>query len=519
MSRTFSKILVICAMVAIIPLMIVGTAFAAYYSIDSVIVIEALVDQACSVDGTYAKVEYNGKQEAKHTITSGHTTEVDVRAVYSPEAYNFIGWFKGDKADYDFAKGKNDVKIFATTPSITIDMEEETGYIALFEIVKYNVSGWNYKTNPEVETTTDTAPEGKTSFVYGEVLPTPSNYEETGVEYGYEGWQIAGDPSNSRYKVAIFDGKYSTVGTETLALTNPWLAKDRVVVTFHNGNDVRNEEVLKSQPMSQELFNVANQEKGYEYHWEDAEGNTVSSLSPEANTDLYLKKTAVEYTVKVAGVEGEGSYSAENVAFTVENKAALEAAFNAENWTMKYVFWKMEGLSFNNNTYKTADEFATAFLAADMPEDATLTLVTHKYFTTFNITALEYKAGNSGDSAFGYKVYKPDLSADDYEEIKFDSPAMEEQTSANSLNSTIFMGYTVNELKTKIAGTVKNIGLKGFALKFNGGFSDTIEITELELDTLTFNDLLNKYFENNDLVELTETITVAAVEAQFVISE
>lgn len=521
MSRTFSKILVICAMVAIIPLMIVGTAFAAYHSVDTTIVVEALVDHEI-VDGTSVNIKWGEKEDTKHTITAGHTTEEVVMAVWTKEAYNFIGWFKGDRNAYELAQGNGGVQAedLVKTPTLTINMEEETSYLALFEIVRYNVAGWDYKANPEQDAVKNTAPNGVSAFVYGDELPTPSNYkEEGGVQYNYEGWQIKDDATNRRYKnTREIDSKYSTAveNPQTLTLVNPWMAADRVVVNFHVGDEVRREEVLKGQPMAAELFNVANTQKGYEYHWEDASGRTVSSLTPDENTDLYLKQTEIEYTATVEGVEGEGTYSAANVTFSVEDKAALEAVFNPDNWTMKYVFWKMDGLTFNGAKYTTADEFVAAFLNADMPADAKLTLVTHKYFTEFEFTTVALRAGNARDAVLTHNVYEMSISESDLAKIQDYSVS---GNSTSTLNDTIFLGHNASELKTKVNLEERSIDLKGFAISVGSGLSDTIEVTELELNTMTINDLLNKYFESNPLVALEDTITIAKIEVQFVIAQ
>ena len=58
MSKTFTKTLVICAMVVLFPLMIVGTAFASYYSIDATVNVAAYAIGESQSDAAYAKVAY-----------------------------------------------------------------------------------------------------------------------------------------------------------------------------------------------------------------------------------------------------------------------------------------------------------------------------------------------------------------------------------------------------------------------------------------------------------------------------
>ena len=65
MSRTFSKILIICAMVVIFPLLIVGTSLAAYYSISAIVEVDTYVNytNVHADSNAFAGVLYNNKNE------------------------------------------------------------------------------------------------------------------------------------------------------------------------------------------------------------------------------------------------------------------------------------------------------------------------------------------------------------------------------------------------------------------------------------------------------------------------
>ena len=79
MSRTLSKILVICAMVVLFPLMIVGTTFAAYYSIDASVVVKAYTNKISNSSEAYAQVVYDGKAEQDFTITDSHMKDISLK--------------------------------------------------------------------------------------------------------------------------------------------------------------------------------------------------------------------------------------------------------------------------------------------------------------------------------------------------------------------------------------------------------------------------------------------------------
>ena len=68
MSRTLSKILVICALVVVVPLMVVGTTLAAYFSINSTVKIASYV-----VDDNYAVKADGEKDENGEEFFAGYS--------------------------------------------------------------------------------------------------------------------------------------------------------------------------------------------------------------------------------------------------------------------------------------------------------------------------------------------------------------------------------------------------------------------------------------------------------------
>ncbi len=426
MSRTLSKILVICALVVIVPLMVVGTTLAAYYSIDSSITIAAVIDgEECDVEGTYALVSYDGNHDTTLKVTTGQTKVVEVEAYYTPYAYTFKGWFKGDAEAYNRAKKNGDVEL-STEKTISIDMGDASDYVAVYEVVKFKVSGWDYKNDPSAAATTDQAPADAHAdgvYKYGEALPTLSY---AGVDYNFAGWQVKNDAKNLRYFAATFGTEYSTAQGSSVVLTNPWLKTDMVTITYVglDGRDLFSEEVVKSTSESYTLktpgqISGLQLKNGYEYAWTEVMGgaNTTATVTPSENKTVYLQEKEVDYTATVAS-----NYKPENknISFSESNKAALEQLFAADNWTTEHAFWKVETVKivYNENTYDNADALFTAIKTANPHANGEIAVSLaeesiHKYFSTISAEKIEVKASENMDSGAMWQevVYKPNLAS------------------------------------------------------------------------------------------------------------
>ena len=149
MSRTLTKVMVICALVVVLPLMIVGTAFAAYVSVDNVAIVETVFvdDLKAKSDEVYAKIKYNNSVKDKFEIKNGQTKNITVGAEYSTQAYKFLGWYEGTKDAYlndSNATFIDDERISGNL--LTVDMSVNKNFVAVYEVVKYSVSEWEYAT-------------------------------------------------------------------------------------------------------------------------------------------------------------------------------------------------------------------------------------------------------------------------------------------------------------------------------------------------------------------------------------
>ncbi len=143
MSRKISNILVICAMVVVFPLLIIGSAFAAYYSINATVNVGIYAGEEVSQSAS-ASVVYNSKANTEtFEISGSHAKVITLKA--NATGYEFKGWFNGTKETYLEAELADDVKYFNTEKELTVKISEHENILAVYEIIPftitYNVNG------------------------------------------------------------------------------------------------------------------------------------------------------------------------------------------------------------------------------------------------------------------------------------------------------------------------------------------------------------------------------------------
>lgn len=380
MSRTLSKILIICAMVVIIPLMIVGTAFATYYSIDATVGVAVYTGQTEDPNGAFAVVQYKDETGTELEITEGHLNEITLRTVSN--GYKFVGWFEGTAADYSSSAEPK-----FTENEITIKMTDYANLLAVFEIKEFDVS-YDYLAQGDDEETTQEVPaDGKTHYAFGEALPVLT-YEN----YNFLGWKIQGDETNTVYTTASFET------TENIVLEAVWQEQAKVTIQYRLNADtiISTEEVYKDRTVvlsSVETLAAEYMEDGYTYSWADADNATITQInipsSYEGTTyDVYLKATAISYTAQLQ-TSADATYNGSTeITFTVENYAALAEMLDASNWETTYSFYSFDGLTYNSTTYTDAQTLVDAVVAANPESTTAITLqaVINKNFTTFTVS-------------------------------------------------------------------------------------------------------------------------------------
>lgn len=366
MSRTLSKILVTCAMIAVFPLIIVGTAFAAYFSIDASVNVGVYTNQLSPADDAYAQVLYNGKANSdKILIKQGHTNKIELKA--SAKGYDFKGWFAGDKEAYATAHEAGDVDFAMTADVVTIGMTDYQKLLAVFEIQENTVS-YAYKATPDADSNTLTTPETDDGdattrvYYYGEKLPilvAPT------AQYSFGGWKVVGDETNTVYTTATFSG------LENITLDAIWIENHEISVNYYDGEDLLGTEteiVYQNQDYTLKAVEAVkadfSKEAGYAYSWVDAEGNVITKINSKEDVNVYLAKSPIAYAAKLTINEADSEWISTNVAtdvnFTIENMSALEAWLNEENWNTKYSFHNFAGIKLGETIYTDVETFVAA---------------------------------------------------------------------------------------------------------------------------------------------------------------
>ncbi len=528
MSRTVSKILAICAMVVVIPLMIVGTAFVAFYVTDRTINVSAYIDGAKAVNyvdeqGTEVVITdpqfgYGEKFYASHPITASQNKTIEVSAQAS-KAYKFEGWFAGSVKQYQEAGANAQL---TKTLTLRINMEKAADeYVAVYKVVSYDVT-WSYKVNPEVdhEETTEkpNVENAKDSYIYGEKLPemTYEAQQEENPQYTYAGWIVKGGTSNpdgttKRYKYATFDLNDSN---SAIVLTNPWQSvamatinfKDNTGATVLESKEVRAEEEFVL-PDARETSKDADK-AGYRYFWtSDQSGSqeiTGAYVPQEGENTVYLQKEAIQYAVKAA--EGDATFNnAEEITFTRENYESLTALFTENNWTLGSIFWEFNGIDWNGTRYATADAFVTAYVnanqtaAPETPGSVSANIV--KNYTTFTGTAqFEYLAADQHSQTPDKNVKEGTISGDSNPQRPFDG-------NSTSLTLGELFGLektTSGAWYAVVNGTKHKVSLRQIMIQLDGSGLDPIldeETSNLEnWQTMTLEELLNELY-NDDVEE------------------
>lgn len=525
MSRTFSKILVICAMVVILPLMAIGTALAAYSSIGSTITLQTFVDARVNEDcpfQTYARVKCGGDAGNELTITKGHTQEVAISADYTSNAYKFLGWFKGDAQAYQNAKAAGSVEL-ESEETLQVKMADEGTYTAVYEIVKYDVS-YNYETSPE-GTTSTTAPAGfTTKYNYGDELPTPdttATLESNNDEYYFAGWSVNNNET-VRYYYAAFENVEGPI-----TLTSPWLPKTKVILTFkaegyadasRTANEGEEYNFADVDGLT-DLFADFKAENGYAYSWIDANGTEQTSVTPIFGTEYVftLTKTPVVYTANLTYDQtklAEGTTLESSVEFTVGDTSALATWLGSVKTKYEKLF-VVDGLKLSGeSTVYTADKLnnlAARFATKNPHATATAEISLEISITvdTFKVTnGIGYQSGSvsaSGLGRFNGDVYGSAglklSSKDNYEQ------AVAEETSI----------YTILNLlsETYYADASHDQPLKLYAILVHKAASDNAN-TVAYTEEMTAYDFIEILLERNIATLSGKTLTIYSLDVQFV---
>lgn len=376
MSKTLSKVLMICAMVVVFPLMIAGITFASYYSLDATFALD--VYKNAVVEGANAKVLVNGKEyKDKAKFTDGHMKDVTLVAL--GDGYDFVGWFEGNLEQYAQAHELGNVKFLSTQKSLTFEMRDYENVMAIFEQTEYNLS-YTYRPFPTSNEITALPEVGANKIAWGEALPVLSY---AGYDYKFAGWKIKGG-NDTVYTVAKFD-------TKKVTLEAVWVAQKQITITYTDGDTIlASDSIYVGQPYTVrdiDSFEIT-KEDGYNYVWNN--NNTTFT----ENTTISVEKVAVDYKVYVAENPKLISSIGTKVVFNVENvEETIGRLFNASNWSKKYMFCDFAGIKLGETVYTNAQSFANDIKASDPRGQRTDIYVTVNATNKLTTIAVSANAG------------------------------------------------------------------------------------------------------------------------------
>ncbi len=455
MSRTLSKILVICALVVLIPLTMVGTAFAAYYSVDAIVNITIYTINSADPGSTdaLAAVRYNGQDitRNKFQISQSHLDSITLEA--RNVGYDFIGWFEGE----EYTEEMNDQAKLGDGNKLTVKMENGKSYIAVFDVIKYTLS-WQYTEDPDdnlskgtiVSTDPDSGEQGPTEYVYGQELKRLDESKATQYRIDKNGgwclYQGNAANKNAHYSRAEFKNEFGGDFAENereLTLTYDWIQKGMFTVNYYKYEDrfdtnkqaIATENIVKENASSYVYATefaslmadgkVTEAEAGYKwegfkratnpnsYDLTDVTSDNFTTDDFVDSVDIYVGSTLINYTAQLS-VEAGATYGGTEITFTVNDienaQSKLAPFFDETKYTKEYFFYEFSGIkvaSGNVLTQGKVEDLKSAlntFIEEHPHEEQTLE------FTA--VFETEYKVAVSGNQVY----YKYDLDDPVYNE-------------------------------------------------------------------------------------------------------
>ena len=349
MSKLLIKILSICALVVLLPLVVVGASLSVTEAVGCSLTVAFAGDEG-SADKTGTNqltssvvIKVDGKVQDTTTIKVAKYSEVTV--VYSGEGYNFKGWYEGEY----YEKIQDEKQPVDKKAEYTFELTHDTVLTAVRDIKKYTIhyTGFYDDGTTEVELPDEIRE-------YNESLASL-----TPVAHGtWGGWRevsAAGNEIGTTVKFANFTSPEVT-------LTAKW--DDVMVVKYMDGgNELLSQTVSKYniENHNHELPDTDNSlvkvPTGYKFlGWKDAQGTRVESITefdPNGLT-LYLDKELIVYNITV--------YENDNQQFANEITYDVEKGFVGLTEKVKKEGYQVKSYKFNNTSYESLDNLAIAIL-------------------------------------------------------------------------------------------------------------------------------------------------------------
>ena len=360
MSKQLIKIICICALVVICPLIIVGVSIMATEAVGYTLTIcEGGIEKVGEVDfggkSSQISIIVDGKTQTSNKITLTKRTEVTVTFNTDNEVckgYDFIGWYNGNYSEINV---ETDSKLNKQgESSYTFEITKNTVLTAVRNVKTYTV---NY-----------------TEFL--DMNGSPVSFASQDLVYNQDLMQPSLDPTDTRVFTGWREKSETGVGDITrkanfensgaVNVVPAWEEEMQVTYVAQDGvTKIYQETLTESQVASYTLLNETNPlvkeavGAGYEFVGWKANGQSVNGFDYDTNgITLVLDRKLVNYTLNVK--YHALSTSESQVAFDVSN------GFGAYNVTREnYV---LKGFEYNQTLYTNLSkdgDLARSILALD----------------------------------------------------------------------------------------------------------------------------------------------------------
>ena len=368
MSKHLVKILSICALVVLFPLIVVGSAVCATEAVAVNLTIflggeeyaEAGHDVKATVeiDGEASEVEFGSTITVKKNSDIKLTYEGDV-------VYDFFGWYKGTSAQVNDTS-----EPLSAGNEYTFTIRKDSNITLLKNIKEYRVEYTGTLDDDETPISqTDT-------LDYGEGLYTPTAVAGA----TFAGWQVVGGDDITVYNNATFtqanrneNGELVTITLEpvwTGIMNITYYDTDRTTIIaqgFVTEHNIGSYEILDGNDPSVQNHLTP----GYRFNaWLDEEGDPITQISQigfrEGNVGLYLSEVEIDhvtisyYTSRDGGslIAQDVRYEDEYADYQLRTESDVDVA-SAITKGYRFIGWvdmsgepvTKEDLAFGNRTY------------------------------------------------------------------------------------------------------------------------------------------------------------------------
>ena len=348
MSKLLIKILSICALVVLLPLVVVGA---------SLSVTEAV---GCSLTVAINGNEGSATKEGKNPLTSNVLIKVDgkvqegttikvakyseVTVIYSGVGYNFKGWYEGEYYEDIQTEKQPEYKL----AEYTFELTHDTTLTAVRDIKTYRITyTGNYDNGDPIETVVEPVVE------YNQAL------RQLDAKAGgyFSGWREV----NSLGQEIGETVSYANFDSAEVTLSAKWNETMTVTYVCHDGQEF--EARVNKYALPDTTNSNVKVGDGYKFlGWKDSNGARVEKISEfDSNgITLYIDETPIIYNIKVNNGNSQvaGTYDVKT-GFTQNIKTLENPGYTIETYT------------YNGNTYSSLDELATAIVNADVADPET----------------------------------------------------------------------------------------------------------------------------------------------------